>query len=200
MARKVGLTRDDVIDAAEALADREGLGAVTLAAIAKSLGVRSPSLYAHVDGLGGVRRALAMRGAHGLREMAAASVDRSSAETSLAALSAGYRRYATEHPGLYQASQVGAPDPVADPELYRALIEPVEVVASVIDAWGLRGDAAIHAIRAWRAGMHGFVVLERDGGFGLSADIEDSFDTLVATLTAGIAARAARGAELDQAE
>ena len=68
MAR-AGLSADAVVAAAAALADREGLEAVTLARLAADAGVRPPSLYAHVDGLGDLRRRLAIRGA---RELAAA--------------------------------------------------------------------------------------------------------------------------------
>ena len=50
MARKVGIRVDDVVEAAATVADAEGLEAVTLARVAAVLGVRSPSLYAHVDG------------------------------------------------------------------------------------------------------------------------------------------------------
>ena len=63
MARKLGLQRERVIETAAALADQEGLEAVTLARVAAELGVRSPSLYSHVDGLAGLRRAIALDGA-----------------------------------------------------------------------------------------------------------------------------------------
>ena len=53
MGRKVGLNREQVVEAAAAIADRDGLGSLSLATLASKLGVRSPSLYSHVDGLAG---------------------------------------------------------------------------------------------------------------------------------------------------
>lgn len=52
---------------------------------------------------------------------------------------------------------------------------------------GLNGDDAVDAIRALRAVLHGFVSLEAQGGFGLSADVDRSFDRLLAGLVVRLA-------------
>ena len=56
-----GLDREQVVDAAIAIADADGLEAVTLARVVAELGVRSPSLYNHVDGHAGLLAAVAVR-------------------------------------------------------------------------------------------------------------------------------------------
>jgi len=48
---RAGLTAEAVVAAAGALADERGLDGVTLSELAGRLGVRPPSLYAHVGGL-----------------------------------------------------------------------------------------------------------------------------------------------------
>ena len=48
---RAGLTPEGIVTEAALLADRDGLGALTLADLAAHLGVRSPSLYNHLDGL-----------------------------------------------------------------------------------------------------------------------------------------------------
>ena len=60
MARKLGLSREQVVEAAAMVADRDGYDALSLASVASTLGVRSPSLYSHVDGLVGLRRQLSL--------------------------------------------------------------------------------------------------------------------------------------------
>ena len=45
---KLGLTRERVLSAAATLADTEGLPAVTVSSVARVVGVKAPSLYAHV--------------------------------------------------------------------------------------------------------------------------------------------------------
>ena len=56
-----GLDRAQVVDAAVAIADADGLEAVTLSRVAAALGVKPPSLYNHVDGRGALVRAIALR-------------------------------------------------------------------------------------------------------------------------------------------
>ncbi len=60
VATQVGLDHEAVIQAAAELADERGVDALTLAALATRLGIRSQSLYAHVDGLDGLLRDLAL--------------------------------------------------------------------------------------------------------------------------------------------
>ncbi|MCP4852364.1 MAG: TetR family transcriptional regulator, partial [Actinomycetia bacterium] len=48
MSRRT-LDTDQVVDSAAALADSEGLDAVTLTRVALLLGVRQPALYRHID-------------------------------------------------------------------------------------------------------------------------------------------------------
>jgi AcrR family transcriptional regulator len=182
VAPKRGLTPEAVVDAAAAIADADGLDAVTVARVAESLDVRAPSLYAHVDGLDGIRRALALRGARLLsRELRSAAAEDVDPDTDVVAIGHAYRRFAHEHPGLYAAAQVAMPQPGSDQELADALADALEPVIATVAALGLYGDDAIHAIRAMRATLHGFVVLERDGGFGLPQDVDESFDRMLRT-------------------
>jgi AcrR family transcriptional regulator len=183
---RAGLDTERVVDAAAALADAEGLDAVTLARVAGGLGVRAPSLYNHVDGRGGLLRALALRG---VRELTAALRDAAvgrSGPDALAATARAYRAYARAHPGLYAAT-VAAPAP-DDPEHQAAARETVEVVYAVLRGWDLEGDDAVHAARAFRSAIHGFAALESAGGFAIPVDLDESFERLVATLAGGLAA------------
>lgn len=191
MGRKVGISRDDVVAAAATAADREGIDALTLSGVAQVLGVRPPSLYAHVDGLPGLRRLLALRGAEVMRadlEEAVAGVDGAEA---LERAGRAMRSMMLRHPGLYGA---GLPAARADddPELYRAQHETAEPVVAAARAAGLVGDDAVHAVRALRAAVHGFVLLERDGGFAQPAPVQDSFTVLLRAVVDGAVHGAAR--------
>jgi AcrR family transcriptional regulator len=182
---RMGLDAARVVDTAAAIADAEGLQAVTLARVAGELGVRAPSLYNHVDGLPGLLRAVALLA---VRELTAALRDAAvgrSGEDALAATARAYRNYARAHPGRYAAT-VAAPAP-DDAEHRAAAGETVEVVVAVLRGWDLDGDEAVHATRTFRSAIHGFVALEAAGGFGIPLDLDESFDRLVATLAAGLA-------------
>ena len=63
VAAHVGLDHEQVVDAAVAVLDDVGrLDDLALRDVAARLGVRVQSLYAHVEGAQGLRRALALRG------------------------------------------------------------------------------------------------------------------------------------------
>jgi hypothetical protein len=96
-----------------------------------------------------------------------------------------YRLWALEHPGRYAAAQRAPASGDTDDELASGNV--VRVVADVMAGYELRDDDAVDAIRALRAALHGFVILEMDGGFGLPVDIDRSFDRLVAGLTTAFA-------------
>jgi AcrR family transcriptional regulator len=181
---RMGLDAGRVVDVAAGIADAEGLEAVTLARVAGDLGVRAPSLYNHVDGRDDLLRALAVLGVRELTSaLREAAVGRSSADA-LTASAHAYRAYARAHPGRYAAT-VAAPTR-GDEEHRAAASEAVDVMLAVIRGWDLEGDDAIHAVRAFRSAIHGFVAIEAAGGFGMAVDVDASFDRLVATLAGGL--------------
>ena len=105
---RAGLDTEAVVAAAAGLADDVGLERLTLAGLAAALGIRTPSLYAHVDGLPDLR---ARMGARGARELATqlqlAAAGRSGADA-LRAVAGAYRAYAHAHPGRYAAMQAAS--------------------------------------------------------------------------------------------
>ncbi len=173
-----------VIAAAAEIADEEGLEAVSVARVAAALGIRGPSIYNHVPGRDGLLRGIALDGIRGLtRELHNAAVGRSGTEALLAAALA-YRTYARDHPGRYEAAQrAPAPD---DDELTQAGTEAVEAIAAIIRARRLGGEDLVHAVRIVRSTLHGFVDIERLGGFGLGVSVDESFERLVRGLTSSL--------------
>jgi AcrR family transcriptional regulator len=184
---RMGLDAGRVVEVAAGVADADGLEAVTLARVAADLGVRAPSLYNHVDGRSDLLRAIAVLG---VRELTAAlreaAVGRSSADALTAAAHA-YRAYARAHPGRYAAT-LAAPTR-GDEEHRAAASEAVDVMLAIMRGWDLEGDDAIHAVRAFRSAVHGFVAIEAADGFGMAVDVDVSFDRLVATVAGGLSER-----------
>ncbi len=187
-----GLDRERVVDAAVAIADADGLEAVTLARVAADLGVRPPSLYNHVDGREALLREVSLRGIAGLSAaLGGATVGRSGNEA-LEAMAHAYRTYAGQHPGCYAAT-VAAPA-AGDAEHAGAAARPVEIVIAVIRPWQLGAEEELHAVRVIRSALHGFIALESGGGFALPLDLDASFAALVRTLSGGLDAQRAHSA------
>ncbi len=183
---RAGLDAEAVVAAAATLADAGGLHQLTLARLAADLGIRTPSLYAHIEGLDDLRTRLGARGARELAaalQLAAAGRARSEA---LRAIALAYRAYAHAHPGTYAAMQISSDSE----EFEAAAAEVVGPIVAVLRGYTLEDEQAIHAVRAIRSALHGFVSLEREGGFGLPIDVDDSYDHLVTMLDAGLASHA----------
>jgi AcrR family transcriptional regulator len=180
---RAGLTPDAVVAAAVDILDTDGSGAVSLAAVATRLGVKAPSLYNHVAGLDDLRRRVAIAGIDRLADVMRTAVMGRSGAVALTSLASAYRTFGTSHPGLYLMTQEAHPE---DPEYALASDRAVAPALAVLESYGLAGDGAIHAARALRSALHGFVVLENQGGFGLDLDIDESFRRLVAMLEASL--------------
>jgi AcrR family transcriptional regulator len=185
MAR-AGLDAERVVDAAAALADADGLQRLSVARIAERLGVRAPSLYAHVDGLPDLRARLAVRGARSLRDRLLQAAAGRAGRDALRATADAYRDFAREHPGLYAAIQDGSVSEV--PEVQAAASAAVEIMFSVMRGYGLEGEAAVHGVRVLRAAVHGFVELQARHGFNLPVSPEVTWERMIAMLDRGLAA------------
>jgi AcrR family transcriptional regulator len=188
MARKRGLELEHVVRAAAALADAEGIEALTMARVASALDVRSPSLYSHVDGLAGLRRGVALDAARRLGEAMAAAVSGREGADGLRAIAQAYRAFALGHPGAY-ATILTTPAEADDPEVYAVFAEQLPPIVAALTELGVDESEAIDVIRGMRSALHGFVSLEASGGFGLPGDLDRSFALMVDLLIDGVLAR-----------
>jgi AcrR family transcriptional regulator len=173
-----------------------GYADLTLAAVAARAGVAVPSLYKHVGGLGELRLDVAAACVADFATTLEAARDAATGrgrdpnrdpERELRAMARATRAYALTHPGRYQAVQgAGWPlDPAAD-AVRAAAGRAVELLTEATAAAGVPPDRRIDAVRAFRAGVHGFVTLELGGGFGMPQDVDASFAYLVDLLVAGL--------------
>ena len=181
---RVGLDQQTVLQAAAEIADHQGLDELTLAMLAQKLGIRTPSLYNHVNGLPGLRKKLAIYGLNKLKDALTRAAIGKSKDDAVRAMAEAYLAFAREHPGLYEATQ-RTPD-WQDAEVGQAAAEVVEPIIRVLHAYGLEGEAAIHTVRGFRSLLHGFASIERQGGFGMKLDLDASFRLLVDIFVTGI--------------
>jgi Tetracyclin repressor-like, C-terminal domain len=165
---------------------------VTLSRLSEVLGVKSPSLYKHVDGLDGVHRGLALRGVEEANTRLRQAAIGKARDEALFALAHAYWDFARERPGLYAASVRAAKPGERDMALAGEAM--LATVTAVLAGYGVKGDDALHAIRGFRAIIHGFVSLDAAGGFRLKLDLEESLNRLLGAFARDLAARGARAA------
>lgn len=186
---RAGLNPARVTEVALAIVDRDGWESLSLAAVANHAGVKLPSLYKHVDGLPALRRAVAGAATAQLADTMAKAVMGKSGADATRALAAAYRDFARSFPGRYAAT-VAAPAE-SDEVHIAAATAAVDAVMAAVTGYGLSDEAAIHAIRALRAMLHGFVSLEAGGGFGMPQSVDESFALLLDDLDQTLERRAA---------
>lgn len=183
-----GLSATGIIDAAAALADEQGRDALTVRALAERLGVHPPSIYKHLDSLDAKKRGVALKGLCELNSRIIRATVGLSREEALVAFAQAYWRFSREHPGLY-ATTLEAVSP-GDGEIGAAGGILVDVISSVLEGFRLTGNNALHASRAMRAIVHGFVSLDASGVFGTGENLEESFVRLIRNFAAGLASGA----------
>jgi AcrR family transcriptional regulator len=181
---KFSLDLPTILEAAGELADHNGIYEVTLANLAKKLGIRPPSLYNHFEGLPGLRKQLAIYGLNQLYEHLANAAIGVSGIDALLTVSRNYVQFAREHPGVYEAT-LFAPDP-EDPEVQQAGSKIVDLSVRLLACLELEGERAIHAVRGLRSILHGFSSLEQRGGFKMSLDLDESLAIIVKSFLAGV--------------
>ncbi|MCM3117086.1 TetR/AcrR family transcriptional regulator [Neobacillus sp. MER 74] len=181
---KIGLELSFIIEAAGELADQQGIQEVTLANLAKKLGIRSPSLYNHFDGLPGLRKKLAIYGINMLYKVVADAAIGVSGTEAVLAVSQAYVDFARRHPGIYEATLL-APNP-EDVDVQQAGAKIVDLSVRILQAYHLEGERALHAVRGLRSILHGFSSLEQKGGFKMSLDLNESLMIIIKAFLAGM--------------
>ncbi|AUO06641.1 TetR family transcriptional regulator [Paenibacillus jamilae] len=185
MSPRNGVKLQDILEAAEDVANERGMGEVTLTTLAQKLHIRPPSLYNHVDGLNGLRQALALHSLEKLEEALMSAAVGRAGEEALIAMGRAYMQYARERPGLYE-SMLYATDR-NDTELRHAADRVAELVITVLSSgYGFNEADCIHAARGFRSLLHGFASLEQKGGFGLPVDVDQSIEVMMDTFCAGL--------------
>lgn len=182
-----GLTPARVVGVAAELVDRQGISALTLAAVAQRLGVKTPSLYSHVDGIEPLRRSVALRAVADLGEACRTAAMGKVGGDALAAIAVAYRDVALAHPGSYALTQIARP---GDDEWQAAADRVLEPILAALAGMGVKGTGAIHATRILRSALHGFVLLETGDGFGLDVSVENSFRYLVQSIVRAVSSGA----------
>ena len=193
MSPRAGLSAVVVAEAAADIGDRDGLDNVTLTAVASELGVRTPSLYSHVDGLDGLLDEIRANSLDMLETRITAAAIGVAGDEAVAAIAHTIRQFAHAHPGRYAAT-VRAPSD-ADDSSQEASTRIVNVVVAVLAGYGIENEDAIHATRFLRSAIHGFIALEAADGFGLPVDLDRSFEILVRQVVVSLNHWQARAAD-----
>lgn len=161
--RRGRLDQEAVLQAAEALVDRDGYDALTMTSLAAELEARVSSLYNHVANLEDLRALVQVRAMRMLGEHVRAAAMGHAGTDGLRALSHELRAFARSHPQRYAAL---TRPPIDREGFYAAAITAIEALAVMVRSAGLPEERLLQTAMALFASLHGFVSLEVAGYFG----------------------------------
>lgn len=180
------LTTADVIGVAVALADDVGFDAVSLSAVARTLGVQPPSLYSHVRDLATLRDGITEAALTDLGARISLAIAGLSGASALRGLANAHREFAAASPGGWQSLQRRAGGSVVRSNAARTV---ADLNRAVLRGYALPEGEHVHAIRLVGSLINGFLTLESLGSFDHSQPAPDasweraldSLDSLLAT-------------------
>jgi AcrR family transcriptional regulator len=167
---RAGLTAERLTAAAADLADEIGFEEVTVSAVARGFGVKDASLYSHVRSAADLRVRVALLALAELADLVSAALAGRAGKDALVAFADAYRTYAKQHPGRYAAMQIPL-----DAETAASSAGPrhAEMTRAILRGYGLGEPHETDAVRMLHSTFHGFVSLERTGGFAHTARSAD---------------------------
>lgn len=163
-------SREELIDAALDIVEREGLEALTFARLAREVGIRSPSLYSHFASRKDLLIAIEDRLFCEVTQRFLA-VDEEDPRSALRRMCFAFRDFALERPNCYQLMfALDEADAPHANEVRRRAIQP-----TMRHLTTLYGKEAFLRNRAMVGFLHGFVTLEILHGFRLGTQTVLSF-------------------------
>ncbi|KLU11379.1 TetR/AcrR family transcriptional regulator [Kocuria sp. SM24M-10] len=163
---RAGLSPERIVEAALDLADTTGFAHVTVSSVARHVGVRSASLYSHIEDLHDLRTRMALRALEELAQRASESLAGRSGSDALAALGNVYRDYAHEHPGRFAAARFPLD---SDTAMVSAGPRHAALTRAVLRGYAVPESEQPHAVRLLGSTFLGYVTLELSTGFSHSA-------------------------------
>ncbi|KRC58347.1 hypothetical protein ASE14_17195 [Agromyces sp. Root81] len=185
-----------ILAAGSEILEEEGLGGLTMQAVAERVGVRAPSLYKRVRNRSDLVRLIAAAAVVDLGERLEAESDAGSASgergdraggrdaalAETARLARTVRAFAHERPAAYGLVFAPGDDSGLEVEALREASAPLLAVAAELAG----PEHALDAARTLTAWVTGFISMELSGAFRLGGDVDRAFEFGVDRIAAAL--------------
>lgn len=158
--------------------------------LADRLGVKTSSLYKHVDSQAALAHRIAVLATNEVADVIRDATQGRAGRDALTAGAQAMRSYVQHHPGRYAATNATHPTGPDDP-LTPAVDRLLASWAAILRGYRLDPEREIHALRLLRSLLHGFVTLEVTGGFRIDTPVDDSFTWALDVIHSGLSTAAA---------
>lgn len=182
MAR-IGLDEKKVVKKAAELANQKGMSYVTMKTLAEYLGIKTPSLYNHVQSQDDLYEKIMIYGWMQISDRIMNAANDLHGEDALRTFSQVFFQYAIENKGIFEAMMWY--NKYSNPALEKATEKIYTVFFSITNELGIPFDKANHLLRTYRAFLQGFAALVIHDSFGNPISIQESFDISIDVLIEG---------------
>ena len=186
-----GLNREGIVEAAKGLIAENGFGEFSMRALAERLGVKTASLYAHIESMDALFTEVGLSALNDQKAAQLAAIEGKGGDAAVLALAESYRAFAKAHAALYQLIMQM---PMGKDETLRAAAAmTAEPSMQVLRSYSVPDERRMHWQRVLRGVMHGFVSQEASGYFShYLVDLEESYRLAIQCVIDGLHKEAAQ--------
>jgi len=158
-------TKQEILDAAWAIARRDGMGALSLRELADAVGMRAPSLYTYFGSKEAIYDAMFTQGWKALRERVQALESAPPRDDPFKAEAREFFAFCTEDPARYQLMfQRPMPGFEPSPKAYASSVEVFEGLSRRFAARGIKGPDALELWTFLMTGITARQIANESGG------------------------------------
>jgi AcrR family transcriptional regulator len=176
-------TDQQILKAARALVERQGIDGLSMQALAAKVGIRAPSLYNRFADRDAIIDRLTLLAMGELLTALNTIPGGGAAEAELVKLAHVYRDFAHRHPQLYRLLFASRPGATGLQEGRVATVQPLFGRLQQL----IPKAKVLPAARTLVAFLHGFVSMELEGAFQLRGDVDEAFAFGVKTIVGALA-------------
>lgn len=180
---KTKISKEMVIKEAAHMANKIGIENLSLKTLAAELGVKSPSLYNHVDGLDDLKQQLMFYGWKEVEDKIIQSVIGLTGYDAIRSICYTFHEYATENQGVFSAMLWY--NQFENEQAREVVSKMFSVFFNITKSLNISQDNCIHLVRMFRGFLEGFALLENHNAFGNTQLIKDSFELSIDILIEG---------------
>ncbi len=180
-----GLNKELLIKVSKELIEEKGISAFSMRALAEKLGVKTASLYTHIESMDALFTEVGLSSLKDQKLTQLAAIDSKYGDEAILALAEAYRAFAKAHPALYQFIMQM---PMGKDETLRtAAAITAEPSMQVLQDYPIPEEGRMHWQRVLRGVMHGFVSQEASGYFShYPVDLEESYRLAIQCVIDGL--------------
>lgn len=181
---RIKIDKDTIIIEAAHMANETGIENLSLKTLAARLGVKSPSLYNHVDGLDDLKRQVMLYGWKEMEDRMIQAVIGVTGYDAVRAMCHAFHKYATENQGVFSAMLWF--NQFEDEQTLETASRMTSIFFKITDSLNISQENCCHLVRMFRGFLEGFALLENHRAFGNAQPIEESFHLAVDILIEGM--------------